>query len=272
MAEVSDGSTKVSEPLSLLEVLGRLAGLVTAVLLILSTAYDFSFLYALGLTFEEVPSSLADHVRSAIVWAPRALLYIALLVMYEMFMRRVEGGLSEEEIVAKSPAPRFFRVFRSSPKVLFGVLIVVAVSSDFFLRASDHSFFLVALVTWGLLASSVVAHPRLGAKFTSTSGRFFVVVPIVIIWIASLGYGRGEALMTATKPTWEVDLKLSEKVEQRRLIGLRRFSTVAILVEPGRRVSVVPAESIVRAAALRSPDADIPRICKWFDVGCVKSG
>lgn len=260
-----------SEPLKLVESFGNILGLVTAVLLALSTVYDFSFLYALGLNFEELPSTLEDHVRSAIVWVPSALIYLTPLLMYEIFMRRVEGGQSEEELIARSPTPRFTRAFRKSPKVLFAILIPIVIVKEFLFSTSYHVLFLAALGLWGLLAFSVVAHPRLGARFTPTAGRLFIMTPIVVIWVASLGYGRGNTMMRETIPTWSVELKGSGFNENRKLVGLRRFSTAAVLIEPGRRVSVLPAESIVRADTLRNPDADLPRICRWFSVNCIKA-
>jgi hypothetical protein len=260
-----------SELWKLVESFGKILGFATAVLLVLSTAYDFSFLYALGLSFEELPSTLTDHVRSAIIWAPRALIYLGILLMYEMFMRRVEGGQSEEELIARSPTPRFTRALRKGPKVIFSILITIIIVSEFLLSTSDQGLFVVALALWGLLAFSVVEHHRLGARFTPTAGRLFIMIPIVIIWVASLGYVRGNTMMRETIPTWSVELKGSGFNENRKLVGLRRFSTTAILVESGRRVSVLPEELIVRADILRNLDADSPRICRWFGVSCVKA-
>ncbi len=260
-----------SEPWKLVESFGKILSLVTTFFLVLSTAYDFSFLYALGLSFEELPSTLEDHVRSAIVWAPRALIYLAVLLMYEMFMRRVEGGMSEDELITRSSTLRFTRAFRKSPTILFAILIPIGIVREFLLSTSHQGLFLVALALWGFLALSVVKHPRLGARFTPASGRFFIITPIVVIWVASLGYGRGNTMMRETVPTWSVELKGSGANEIRKLVGLRRFSTVAVLVEPGRRVSVLPAESIVRADTLRTPDDDSPRICKWWGVSCGKA-
>lgn len=271
MAEMQVNDASMSGIPSLIAAFGKLLGAVAAILLILSTAYDYSFLRSLGLTFEEIPSTLADHVRSAIVWVPGALLYLVPIVMYEIFMRRVEGGLSEEELIARSSSPRFMRAFRKGPKVLIAALLTISLALDFLLSASERALFVAAVFAWGSLAFWLIDHPRLGAGFTNTAGRLFVIVPVVVIWVASLGYARGDTMLRATVPTWKVELKGGSDTETRNLVGLRRFSGAAVLVEPERRVSVVPADAIVGAHALRSADADMPRICKWFAVRCEKT-
>lgn len=96
------------------------------------------------------------------------------------------------------------------------------------------------------------------------------MIPIVVIWVASLGYGRGNTMMKATIPTWNVELRGAAVNGTRQIVGLRRFSTVAVLVEPGSRVSVVPADLIVRADVLQPSDADRSRLCRWFGVSCAK--
>jgi hypothetical protein len=270
MAQEPVGLSSPSHPWKLIEDFGKFVSVVTATLLVLSTAYDFSFLHALGLTFEELPSTLADHVRSAIVWVPRALLYVAAYAVYELFMSRVEGGLSEEEIIARSRTPRFTRAFRRSPRLFISILIPLGIVVQFLFSASEQGLFFLALFVWGSLSLSVVKHQRLGARFTPATRRLFVVVPLVVIWVANLGYGRGEAMLNANAPIWKIELKTVAATETRSVVGLRRFSEAAVLVEPGRRVSVVPADSILRAEALRRQDADIPRLCRWWGAGCGK--
>jgi hypothetical protein len=272
MAEPNASSSPGSVPWRTVESFGALASVATAVLLVLSTAYDFNFLYALGLSFQELPSTLADHVRSAIVWVPHALLYIGGFAVFELLTRRIEGGMSEEELIARSSTPRITKAFRKSPKVLFAILVPLIVGVDFLLGNSNEALFMAAIVAWGVLAFSIANHPRLGSRFTSTTARLFIVVPLVVIWVSSLGYIRGNSMMRATTPTWNVEIKGSTSTELRKLVGLRRFSSVAILVEPGRRVSIVPAETVVRADAIRAHDADTPRACRWFGIACTQSG
>jgi hypothetical protein len=55
---------------SILERAGKSLGLGTALLLMVSVAFDCGYLRAIGLSFVSVPTSLTDHVRTAIIWAP----------------------------------------------------------------------------------------------------------------------------------------------------------------------------------------------------------
>jgi len=250
------------------ERVGKFLGIAAGGLLILSTAYDFSFLYALGLSFEDVPTTLADHVRSAIVWSPHVAIYVMAFAMYEMFMRKMENGLSEEELIQHSSNPKFTRAFRRSPQVLFAILAILVIVTSTLFTASSRGLFLTGIVVWGALSVEIVRHPRMGAKFSTTGGRLFVIVPIVVIWVGSIGYGRGESMLTNTGPQWVVELKAGQDIEKRQLLGLRRFSTSAVVVSADRRVSVLSSDSIVSAEVIRATDADLSRMCRWFGLLC----
>jgi hypothetical protein len=247
---------------------GKFLGIAAVGLLVLSTAYDFSFLYAIGLSFEDVPSTLADHVRSAIVWAPRVTIYVLAFAMYEMFMRRMEKGLSEEELIQRSPHPKFTRAFRRGPQVLFAILAILMIITETLFTNSSHVLFMAGIGIWGVLSVEIVQHPRMGAGFSTTGGRLFVIVPIVVIWVGLIGYSRGESMLRNTVAQWAVELKVGQGIEKRQLLGLRRFSTSAVVVAVDRRVSVLPSENIVSAEVIRASDADLPRVCRWFGLQC----
>lgn len=255
----------------LLDNVTKSLGVVTALLLLLSTAFDFSYLYSLGLAFEDVPTNLSDHVRSALVWAPKAVVYALIFALYEMGMRRLEGGQSEDELIRRSPNPRFSRWFRKSPSYLFGIGFVIFLISDLFLTNSSRGLYLGALVAWGTLASWVVLHERLGAAFSQTGRRLFLILPLLGIWVGFLGYGQGRAVLEQKSPNWAVVLKTEKGNEFHQLLGLRRFSTSAVLVSVDGKVSVVPDEMILSTALVKSKIHSPNRLCDWFAVGC-KSG
>jgi hypothetical protein len=253
---------------SLLEISGRALTLAAALLLVLSTAYDYSYLLALGLSFGDVPTSLADHVRSALVWAPKAAVYVLVIAVYEMSMSRLERGQTEDELILQSQYPRFTRWFRRSPQYLFGILVTIIVVPETLYTTSSRGLYLVALVAWGTLSLWVVNHERFRPRFNETNRRLFVIVPIVGIWVGFLGYGHGRSVLEAKSPAWTVSLKTDGALRDQPLLGLRRFSTSAVLVTADRKVIVVPGDSIVSASLTRSPIESPHQLCAWFEVDC----
>lgn len=246
----------------------KFLGVAAALLLVLSTSFDFSYLYALGLAFEDVPTSLTDHVRSALVWAPKAAVYILIIAIYDLTMRRMEGGRTEEELVNSSPNPRFTRWFRKSPRYGFVALVALVVASDFFFTNSSRGLYIGALFAWGTLALWLVQHERLGQNFNQTTRPLFVMLPILGIWVGLLGYGQGRSALDQKAPFWAVNLKTDAATRTQQFLGLRRFSTVTVLIAADRKVLVVPNETIASATLLHSP-ADAPgRLCAWFGWGC----
>ena len=253
---------------SLAEVITKLIGATAAVLLILSAAFDFSYLYALGISFEEVPTNVSDHVRSALVWAPKVAVYALAFALYEMGMQRIEGGLSEDEIVERSRNPKFTRLLRKSPRYFFIVVVATATVSDALINNSNRGLYFGALLAWGTLSIWLVRHPRLGTRFSSTGGRLFVVLPIVGIWISFLGYNQGRAVLEKTSPVWTISQKLDSSQISQQLLGIRRFSSSAVIVSVDRKVSVIPNESILSASVIRSAVDSPTRLCAWLNIGC----
>ena len=53
---------------------------LTSTLLVLSVVYDFTYLSALNLSFSQIPTTISDHIRSALLWAP--LLFLGLFAYF----------------------------------------------------------------------------------------------------------------------------------------------------------------------------------------------
>jgi hypothetical protein len=254
--------------LALVEQAGKAVAVIASLLLVVSVFFDYSFLLALGLSFDELPSSLSEHVRSAILWAPKLLLTGLAFLMYELFLRRVEGGKTEAELIASSPTPRFTRAFRKSGDLIvpisgtLGALFMPFLSSDF-----SWAYLLFA-VLWGFLSLSVVHHPRLGAPLSGLRGRLFIVLPMILSIVGLHGYQSGARMLSSAAPKWEIVLREGSTVAKHNLLGIRRFGSFAIVVDQSRLVSVVPNDAIVSVKNL------VPRMqtelnaCRWFGVLC----
>lgn len=53
-----------------LEQISRMAAVAGLAMLCISVSYDWSYLLALDVTFSEVSTTLQEHLRSALIWAP----------------------------------------------------------------------------------------------------------------------------------------------------------------------------------------------------------
>lgn len=99
-----------------LDKLPTLISVFAAFIVSLSVVYDYGFFYILGTSFSEMPTTLSDHLRSSLTWIPSTTILLFVVVVFEMLTRRIEQGMTEEEIIQSSPTPKFTAWFRDSPK------------------------------------------------------------------------------------------------------------------------------------------------------------
>ncbi|WP_162600930.1 hypothetical protein [Paraburkholderia sp. C35] len=85
----------IPEKSSLLDLLGKLAALASSGIVIASLSYDWGFFHAINLSFSDLPTSVTDHIRSALDWAPQLTGAAAVYLVLDLLTRRIEGGRTE---------------------------------------------------------------------------------------------------------------------------------------------------------------------------------
>jgi hypothetical protein len=268
MSAQTSPSINSSPLLNSFEQVGKLASLIGSALLFLSVLYDFSFLAALGLHFSEVPTTISDHIRSAIVWVPQVGGMVLVFLVYELAMRRIEGGKTEDELIASSTNPKFTRTFRASADALIPILGLISIAGWLIFGSSYIGLYLVFIMLWGFLSISVVSHARLGQSFDRMTARLFVLVPIAAAIVGSFGYGEGERLLTAKDANWEVTVADADKRTAYQVVGVRRFESVVIVVDMQRKILLYPVASIVSAKYKSFHEQGIINGCRWFGILC----
>jgi hypothetical protein len=73
-----------------------LLGAVSGLSLFLSIVFDMGYFEAIGLRFADVPTTISDHVRSALLWVPQATTAAFVYVLIELIQKQF-GGLFAEE-------------------------------------------------------------------------------------------------------------------------------------------------------------------------------
>lgn len=145
-----------------LDLIAKLVGLAASISLAASLIFDWGFYSALNLSFLEVPSGLSDHARSALIWFPKVVTAFGGLFVFEMLTRRIEQGMTEEEIVRSSSNPQRTKRLRDGPYRMIAyisVFIVIAyvLLGDIFLGGLPIGL----IVSWFIFSGWAQSHPRI---------------------------------------------------------------------------------------------------------------
>jgi len=256
------------ERLELLDAAGKAVGVIASASVAASVVYDWGFLKGLGLELGEIPTSLSDHVRSALVWIP-GLLSASLfwLVMY-LFTRRVEQGLTEEEIVASSKNPKAIGRFRKSSEV--GVLAVMFLGAAgyvlFGFESSAAALVFAVPLLWLFFVSWVFSHPRVQARTVRWARMALLAGPALLFFVYFFGYARGIDARNAKSP--EVRVIAKEAPQERRGTVVRYMERGVLFKQGAGKISFLPWDQV--AEVHRVPEVG-PRqglVCRWFGVAC----
>ena len=202
------------------------ASLLGIAFLALSVVYDFGYFTYLGFSFSEAPTTISDHVRSSLVWLPTIIVVVLAIFIYESAMKRVEGGMSEEELINTSPTPKFTKWFRNSPAYLialipFGVVILWYLGIKPSLRAQQFSL----IIFWFIFHNWVYHHPNILTKITA---NFYLVsrwLPAIAVYIVYTGAISAESTIVDKNNTYRftldnksIETKLLRKFESYFLV------------------------------------------------------
>jgi hypothetical protein len=254
---------------AIVEQLGKTTTVLVALLLVMSVCYDFAFLHALGLSFNEVPSSTSEHLRSALLWVPYIALIAAGAAFHELLSRRNERNQSEEEIAGTlGPGATWSRQSGTKVKAIGFCLTGLTIP----LFATGASWLYVAFIfAWGALGMTLVKHERVRAGFSKSGALAFILLPVFLSYIAYLGSTDGAELIIAEKPSWELVLKAGNSITRQSMIGVRRFSTFAIAVDQERAVTVIPNDAILSAKKVGQLPRQEMNICRWLNLECLRA-
>ena len=228
MTEASDylNSQKQKNIGQIVQNFASVSGVVASVSILMSFVYDWGFFYALGISFNEAPTTISDHVQSWLLWLPKVIIAVIVFSAYEMVTRRIERGMSEEEIVESSRNPSQTRRIRNSPYVLLKVLgpsLVVM----WVLLGENYSTFPALLMggclTWFWVASWIFRNPRVNTRHSNLLFLSFYCIPPLILTVFSWGYlsaGNAESEYLASIGSSVHDLNSGSTIESRKIKGI----------------------------------------------------
>ena len=188
--------------------IGALISIIGAASLVLSVAYDYSYFWMFDLSFAELPTSLADHIRSSLAFFPFMVLCIFSIMVLELFTRRIEQGMTEEEIINSSSNPRLTAKFRNSPYIFIMCLIPIPIILYLIgVNVSTNFFALSIMTSWFVAHDFFFSHKRIVAY---TSKEFYLAtrwIPFALIWVTSWGLSEAEIIKNTSVDQYAFNLK-----------------------------------------------------------------
>lgn len=250
------------------DLLAKLVGLVASASLALSVIFDWGFYSALNLSFMQVPSGISDHVRSALIWFPKVVATLGGLVVFEMLTKRIEQGMTEEEILQSSSNPERTKRLRDGPyKVIayIAVFIVVAyiLLGDIFLGGLAFGL----IVCWFVFSAWAQSHPRIVER-RAIYLRFAVhFLPPIAIWLFFAGYGDAVTMFRNTAPA--LKLTVTNTSSPVPVTLLRHLDRGLLVKEVNNSISFIPWSEIRRAETTGHYIPSKGVLCSWFGFGCL---
>ncbi len=203
-------STEREEWSSVVALAATASTVAASAALVGSVLHDWVYFGRLGLRFSEVPTSLVDHARTALLWLPPLGIGMALFSVYELLTRRIEGGKTEDEIVAQSPNPKWAARFRRSGDVGPLVMAAVVIFGGYLLFGGSpfqSELGLGVMALWLLFLRWVYAHSRVRAQSTRIARLAISIGGIFLILTISRGGTDADFAMARMHPTRVIIMK-----------------------------------------------------------------
>jgi hypothetical protein len=247
-------------PVSLTE-LAEGVGLLVAAGFVVSLVYDWGFFTALGLNPQMFPMTIADHFSTALLWLPSLLAISLFYVAGEFQFRRVERGLTEQEIAQSSQNRKALRRFREWPYLLLKWVAVFGLIFYICLGAPLPSIFVA--VAWIAFAEWCYSAPLIKLRRNKAVQLLFTFVPAIglIAYFSGLNEGNNRRQIAERIVTIE---RMNESTALRGKM-LRILEGGALILQDDK-VTFLPWDQIklIQSDKLAVPFRGI--LCEWFSI------
>lgn len=229
-------------------------GLFSALSLILSVIYDWGYFIALDISFAEAPTSLSDHIKSALIWVPPAALIIFIVAVIELLTQRVERGMTQEELFPPSKTSKLSYFLYRSPAYAFIAFAIYTIVLKIMRHPIpiDRMIFSIGFL-WIWLSGKLFTPPRLQQKYPPLFRKTFRWVPVMVLFVWYFGFSAAQYAITTSKNSQA--LILNETKQKMFIIPLRSFEKALLVWHPEvNQYEFVPWQSI-HSVMLKEVDA-----------------
>lgn len=226
--------------------LSSVFGILATVSLVLSVIYDWAYLHWLGVSFSEVPTSLSDHAKSALIWAPSVGIAFFCLFVLELLTRRMEQGKTEQELIETSKNPKFTKFYREAPFILGEVFAVGGVVAYLLWAAIPLEFFFVmAIISWFVIAKWLFSHKRIQERTSPIYRIGVALIPAVFIYFVNMGMIAAKTDVSKARAESIRTIKIKTQAKPFEVKVLRNYEKAVLLWDPVKmKIRLIPWNEI----------------------------
>ncbi|MGN6578491.1 MAG: hypothetical protein ACTHJ1_00715 [Bordetella sp.] len=202
-------------------------GIITTATFCLSVVFDLGNLEALGLSFSDVPTTIADHVRDALLWAPGVLFAALAYTMMELMRRRAQQGLIKDKQIDQTEESN--RTTR--PRwLLYGLLVGLAFLIIILNPLFGYTFIRIMPIATALMMYEIIrwsfSHKRVADSISPLLRKLIIFIIPTAFFIYDLGYAKGisqlieqpTVLLTLSSPSQSVEVTILRQMEKGILV------------------------------------------------------
>lgn len=246
-----------------LEFLTKAVALGASLSLAASVIYDWGFLYALNLSFLDIPSGIADHVRSALLWFPSVIGIFAAFMFGFISTGYFGQERSSDGAVVFKPVSK---LTRSTELVM--TVVAVSVIVVWFLFGGYTVLMLAFSIgaLWLFFSEWLYRHAKYKEKITWRRWFVFTTVPPFMFWMFLQGYT--DAMFTYQKKSYGTQLDITETSQPVDVRVLRQLEKGMLVLNDQNKVVFYPWGDIKK---INSPGYFEPPkgfLCSQFSIAC----
>ena len=192
----------------MLNKLPSLISLFGALILGASVAYDYAFFDIIGTNFREMPTTLADHLRSSLIWIPVVIIIVFLFSTVEVFIIWAEDIISEKILQPTSSRLKrmiwYMSIIYLFVFVLIAAIPLIKLSFNLDISIGEWTFYVFAF--WILFFRYIFEYQKIKKRISNESRVAILVILSVVIFSGYLGASNAQEITEGGGTQYVFDL------------------------------------------------------------------
>ena len=254
-----------------IERIGKSTAVIASFSVVISVFYDWGFFFALDISFAEAPTTISDHVRSWLVWLPKIGILVLVFLAIELLIRRLEKGMTEEELIESSSNPTWTKKFRRSHLIAFDVVgILVIIFWLLFGNMFSDGLYVGGIVCWLLFIGWVFEQRVVRERHPAPFRSLICWGPVLMTLVFAFGFTEAKSATNSAGVLHRLQMTVPEgSAGQHEARVLRSFEKWVLIREKHGQIAWVRSDDIRRIERTTAETPFRGLICALFGKLCL---